>query len=329
MLSNKDISRINLYNLDMKAVIEVKNLVKKYAKAEVNAVDNVSFTVEPGEFFSLLGPNGAGKTTTISILTTILSKTGGSVHIVGHDIDREAKLVRRKIGIIFQNPSLDRNLTAEENIRFHAVLYGLYPYRATFTLMDAQYRKRVLELAEIVGIEKELFKPIKTYSGGMKRKLEIVRSLMHEPEVLFLDEPTTGLDPISRNNLWQYLTQVREKQHMTIFLTTHYLVEAEDADRVCIINHGKVTTLGTPADIKSRLIESYLLVDSKDRSALKKELADKKLDFTENKHIRVDLGNHEPAEVIQHMKTPLSFVRIHAPTLEEAYVELIETKNEK
>lgn len=231
-------------------IIEVKNLVKRYKKASVNAVNNVSFYVEEGAFFSLLGPNGAGKTTTISILTTLLSKTSGEMTIDGHDVEKEPEKVRSEIGVIFQNPSLDINLTAEENIRFHANLYNLYNYRPTFKMMDPKYQKTVKELAGIIGLKNDIFKPVKNLSGGMKRKLEIIRSLMHQPKVLFLDEPTTGLDPVSRKNLWTYLKEIRRKTGTTIFLTTHYLEEAEESDYVCIIDNGKVVAKGTPEEIK-------------------------------------------------------------------------------
>lgn len=233
-----------------KHVIEVKNLVKRYKKAKVNAVDGVSFYVEEGAFFSLLGPNGAGKTTAISILTTLLSKTSGEATINGFDVERQPGKVRQEIGVIFQNPSLDINLTAEENIRFHANLYNLYAYRPSFALMDPKYQKTVMNLAKVVGLNKDIFRPVKTLSGGMKRKLEIIRSLMHNPKVLFLDEPTTGLDPVSRKNLWQYLKEIRRKTKTTIFLTTHYLEEAEGSDYVCIIDNGKVVAKGTPEEIK-------------------------------------------------------------------------------
>src|SRR3990167_8038703 len=224
----------------MDSIISVKNLIKRYKKAEKNAVDDISFEVKEGEFFAFLGPNGAGKTTTISILTTTLSKSGGDVTIAGYDIDKQAAQVRRNVGIIFQNPSLDLNLTAEENIRFHSILYGIYPFAPSFNLMSSEYKKRVNELSQIIGLGKDIFKQIKTFSGGMKRKLEIIRSLMHKPKVLFLDEPTIGLDPISRRDLWKYIQSIRKKQSTTIFLTTHYLDEAEDADHICIINHGKI-----------------------------------------------------------------------------------------
>lgn len=231
-------------------IIEVKNLVKRYKKAKVNAVDDVSFHVNEGAFFSLLGPNGAGKTTTISILTTLLSKTSGKVEIAGYDVHKQPEKVRQVIGVIFQNPSLDINLTAEENIRFHANLYNLYSYRPSFSLMAEKYQKEVLRLAKVVGLNKDIFKPVKSLSGGMKRKLEIIRSLMHNPKVLFLDEPTTGLDPVSRKNLWQYLKEIREKTTTTIFLTTHYLEEAEGSDYVCIMDNGKIVAHGTPAELK-------------------------------------------------------------------------------
>ena len=231
-------------------IVEVENLVKRYKKSTTNAVDNVSFYVEEGAFFSLLGPNGAGKTTTISILTTLLSKTSGEVVIAGFDVEKEPEKVRQQIGVIFQNPSLDINLTAEENIRFHANLYNLYPYRPSFNLMSKKYQKTVMKLADVVGLKNDIFKPVKTLSGGMKRKLEIIRSLMHQPKVLFLDEPTTGLDPVSRKNLWEYLKEVRKTTGTTIFLTTHYLEEAEGSDYVCIIDNGKVVAKGTPEEIK-------------------------------------------------------------------------------
>jgi ABC-2 type transport system ATP-binding protein len=234
-------------------IIIVDHLVKRYKKADRNAVDDISFSVDKGQFFALLGPNGAGKTTTISILTTTLSPTSGKIAINGFDVNTHGKDVRRHIGIIFQNPSLDLNLTAEENIRFHALLYGLYPFAVTFESMPPSYQKKVVQLARIIGIEKDLHKPVKTFSGGMKRKLEIIRSLMHNPKVLFLDEPTTGLDPVSRKSLWEYLNRIRKTQKTTIFLTTHYLEEAEQADQVCIVNEGKIIYLGSPEDIKKQL----------------------------------------------------------------------------
>ncbi|MEN9328438.1 MAG: hypothetical protein RI947_1246 [Candidatus Parcubacteria bacterium] len=310
----------------MKHVIDVKHLVKQYNNSKERAVDDISFTVNEGEFFSLLGPNGAGKTTTISILTTTLSTTSGEVKIAGYDIDTQSTQIRQNIGVIFQKPSLDQNLTAEENIRLHAVLYGLYPFSPMYSMMPDSYKERVHELAELLDISKDLFKPIKTYSGGMKRKLEIVRSLMHNPKILFLDEPTTGLDPLSRRNLWEYLVDVRKREHTTIFLTTHYLEESENADQIAIINHGKIVMKGTPTEVKAHLVKGYVSIDvkPKDRSAVKAELTKMKVSFVEEEHIRIPVKDGEGARIVQSIKTPLTHLKVHTPSLEDAYLEIVE-----
>ncbi len=312
-------------------IITVRNLVKRYQKADKNAVDDITFHVEEGELFAFLGPNGAGKTTTISILTGSLSKTSGTVEVSGFNMDTDSQSIRQNIGIIFQNPSLDANLTGEENIRFHAVLYGLYPFRPTFSLMPISYQKRVNELAQILGIKKDIFKPTKTFSGGMKRKLEIVRSLMHKPKVLFLDEPTVGLDPISRNNLWEYLRTVREQDHMTIFLTTHYLEEAEGSDHTCIVNNGKIVAYGTPEQIKHDLVQQYVVLRAKESTKLEDEL--KKMKFRYSKsgtQFRVQLTDGKNIqELVQSIHTRLDTIKIHDPTLEEAYIEVVQDTNQK
>lgn len=311
----------------MSSVINVKNLIKKYRKASVNAVDDISFSVEEGEFFTLLGPNGAGKTTTISILNTTLNKTSGEVKFGKFEIDENPAEVRQQIGVIFQNPSLDSNLTAEENVRFHAVLYGLYPYKPTFSMMPASYQKKVEELAGVLGIQKEIHNPIKTFSGGMKRKLEIVRGLIHKPKILFLDEPTTGLDPMSRKNLWEYINEVRRNDKLTVFLTTHYLEEAERSNHICIIDDGKIVASGTPNQIKKNLVTEYLLIDSEDRKKLMKELQQKQIEFSEGDTIMIVLKNKSVQEIIQSITTKLNTIRVHAPTLEEAYLEIINKNN--
>ena len=306
-------------------MIRVQHLTKRYKKSSVAAVDDVSFDVEPGELFAFLGPNGAGKTTTISILTTMLSKTDGTVTIAGHDLDREATAVRRNIGIIFQNPSIDLHLSGEENIRLHVALYGTFPYRPVYRLMPAAYRERVERLAEVVGLGGELHKPLKTFSGGMKRKLEIVRSLMHRPGVLFLDEPTSGLDPVSRRDLWEYLREVRAADGTTIFLTTHYLEEAEGADRVCVIDHGRIAIIGTPAELKHQLLDRSIVVDAVDRTALRIELRALGLDPVDEPdgRLRVTYDDGTAQGIIAALRTPLSVLRVHEPSLEEAYVELL------
>jgi len=294
----------------------------------VRAVDGISFAVQPGEFFALLGPNGAGKTTTISILTTTLAPTSGRAVIDGHDIVREASAVRRIVGIIFQRPSLDMNLTAEENVRFHAILYGLYPYAPTYALMPAAYRDQVRELASLLGINEDIHKPVKTFSGGMRRKLEIVRSLIHRPKVLFLDEPTAGLDVPSRRALWDHLSTIRRESGTTIFLTTHYLEEAEEADHICIIDRGKVVSFGTPDDIKRDLVQEYMLVDADDRAGLREEPARLELPVSGNGPFKITLGGRGVHPVLRSIETPLSVVRTHAPTLEDAYLAIVTPKEE-
>jgi ABC-2 type transport system ATP-binding protein len=301
--------------------ISITGLRKSFGDNVV--LDGIDLSVPEGSVFALLGPNGAGKTTTISILTTTLAPTSGVATIDGHDIVREPAAVRRKVGIIFQRPSLDRNLTGEENVRFHAVLYGVYPYAPTYGLMPAAYRQQVEELAAIVGIGREVFAPIRTYSGGMSRKLEIVRSLIHRPKVLFLDEPTAGLDSPSRRGLWDYLDRVRRESNTTILLTTHYLEEAEQADRICIIDQGKVVSYGTPAAIKADLVEEYVIVDTDDRVILVAELERLGLPHSGPGPFRIALDGRGTHAVLKSIDTPLSVVQTHMPTLEDAYMEIV------
>lgn len=286
-------------------------------------MDGVSFDVRAGEFFALLGPNGAGKTTTISILTTTLVPTSGVVKIAGYDARREAAQVRRQVGIIFQTPSLDLNLSGEENIRFHAILYGLYPFRPAYRLMPGEYRRQVLELAGVLGMAEDVFRPVKKLSGGMKRKLEIIRGLLHRPRVLFLDEPTAGLDAASRRNLWEYLRRVRAEYDVTILLTTHNLDEAEQADRICILDHGRVVALGTPAEVKSQLLEEHLILDAADRDQLRAELHHLGVDFQETGHFEVRLKGRSAQQLLRGLKTELTVMRTHSPTLEDAYLRIL------
>jgi ABC-2 type transport system ATP-binding protein len=304
-------------------VIHVEQLVKRYRKAKRNAVDGINFDVGAGEFFALLGPNGAGKTTTLSILTTTLAPTSGRATIDGHDVASDAAAVRRKVGIIFQRPSLDRNLTGEENIRFHTILYGLYGYAPTYRLMAAGYRRQVEEAGKLLGLSREIFDPIRTYSGGMLRKLEIVRSLIHRPKVLFLDEPTAGLDAPSRRTLWDYLARVRRETRTTIVLTTHYLEEAEQADRICILNFGRVVATGTPSALKSELTGEYLLVDADDRPALLAELDRLHVPHDGSGPIRIPLDGRAAHPLLKSIESPLTVVRTHSPSLEDAYLEIV------
>ena len=224
----------------MRHVIEVQDLYRSYGDNE--AVRGVSFTVGEGEIFGFLGPNGAGKTTTIHMLCTLLRPSRGNALVGGHDVVREQEAVRRAIGMVFQEPSLDEQLTARENLRFHAMLYNMD--RPAFQ----QRSPLLLELVELLDRADDL---VKTFSGGMKRRLEVARGLLHQPRVLFLDEPTLGLDPQTRRHIWDYLRQLRDREQVTIFMTTHYMDEAENCDRVAIMDHGQIVALDTPSELKA------------------------------------------------------------------------------
>jgi ABC-2 type transport system ATP-binding protein len=223
-------------------MIEVKNLVKKFG--DFTAVNNISFSVKSGEIFAFLGPNGAGKTTTIKIFTTLLNSTAGSVLINGVNPEKEPNKARRAFGIIFQDPSLDDELTALENLVFHAVLYGVE---------KSLREKRIEELLRIVELYDRKDDLVKNFSGGMKRRLEIARGLLHHPHIIFLDEPTLGLDPQTRNHIWSYIKDLNKKEGITVFFTTHYMEEADRvADRIAIIDHGQIVAQGTPAELKEK-----------------------------------------------------------------------------
>ncbi len=223
-------------------IVEVDSLVKKYG--DFTAVKGISFDVKQGEIFGFLGPNGAGKTTTISMLATLLAPTSGKATIAGYDIESQRAEVRRSIGIVFQEPSLDDSLTAYENMDFHAVLYKI---------PRAERRKRIMRMLEMVQLDDRANEIVERFSGGMKRRLEIARGLLHTPRLLFLDEPTTGLDPQTRRYTWDYILRLREEENITIFLTTHYMEEAEFADRIVIMDHGEIVALDTPEGLKSQV----------------------------------------------------------------------------
>lgn len=224
------------------SIIEVKKLEKKFKS--FLAVDKISFEVEKGKVFAFLGPNGAGKTTTIRMLTTLLPPTSGHITINGLDPIKQQHEVRACFGIVFQDFSLDNELTALENLRFHSALYGVPKKLA---------EERIKHLLKLVDLTDRKDDFIKTYSGGMKRRLEIARGLIHHPKILFLDEPTLGLDPQTRNKMWDYIKDLNEEEGMTVFFTTHYMHEAEKyADKVAVIDHGKIIALGTVAELKKK-----------------------------------------------------------------------------
>jgi ABC-2 type transport system ATP-binding protein len=223
-------------------MIEVQHITKKFGN--FTAVDDVSFKVEAGEVFAFLGPNGAGKSTTIKMLTTLLRPTEGLIKLNGHNVTEDPAQTRRTLGIVFQDPSLDNELTAYENMQFHAILYGI---------PKKEYVPRIESLLNLVELYDRKDSYVKNFSGGMKRRLEIARGLLHHPKVLFLDEPTIGLDPQTRNHLWNYIKELNKKENVTVFLTTHHMEEVERmATRLAIIDHGKIIATGSIDDIKKQ-----------------------------------------------------------------------------
>lgn len=237
----------------METIITVNELSKKFG--ELTAVDNISFSVNTGEMFAFLGPNGAGKSTTIKMLTTLLQPTAGELMLSGFNVMKQQEAARKTFGIVFQDPSLDDELTAYENLQLHAALYSV---------PKQTMKQRSQELLTLVELWDRRDSKVKTFSGGMKRRLEIARGLLHHPKVLFLDEPTLGLDAQTRNLLWSYIEKLNAEENMTIFFTTHYLAEAEAvADRIAIIDHGKIVASGTAEELKQQtqtnnLEEAYL-----------------------------------------------------------------------
>jgi len=229
---------------EAKMMVEVNNLTKVY-KGDIKAVDGVSFAIDEGEVFGLLGPNGAGKTTTLHMLATVLKPTGGEARVNGFDVARQPGRVRGSIGIVFQDPSSDELLTGYENLKMHALMYGV---------PSSLRRKRIDEVLELVDLSGRRNELLKSYSGGMRRRLEIARGLLHRPKVLFLDEPTLGLDPQTREHIWEYIERLVEEEKLTIIITTHYMDEADRlCDRIAIVDHGKIVVLDTPDELKRGL----------------------------------------------------------------------------
>src|SRR3954453_11341140 len=234
-------------------MIEVDHLRKNFA--DVEAVRGVSFEVAPGEVFGFLGPNGAGKTTTINMLCTLAKPTSGRALVAGHDVVKERDAVRRNIGLVFQDPTLDGYLTAEQNLRLHAELYGVAP---------ALVAGRMQQMLEMVGLWDRRDATVMTFSGGMGRRLEIARGLMHSPRVLFLDEPTIGLDPQTRSSIWSYIRTLRETEEITIFMTTHYMDEAEFCDRIAIMDQGEIVALDSPETLKASVGADRVRIETDD-----------------------------------------------------------------
>lgn len=296
------------------AVVEVRDLKKTY-KGGIRAVRGVSFEMEEGEIFGFLGPNGAGKTTTIKMLTTLLRPTEGSARVAGFDVAAEPNRVRESIGVVFQEPALDNRLTGKENLDFHARLYGLG---------GLERKKRIDEVLSLVGMGKFQNTVVMKYSGGMKRRLELARGLMHKPRVLFLDEPTLGLDVQTRRRIWEYIERVRKEENMTILLTTHYMDEAEKVcDRVAIMDDGRILKEGTPEGLMSGISEGGVIVVQTGKRIGKipgVEKTVKKGKFTE---LKVGKRKDIPGVVKQLLKDHyLEELSIRKPSLEDVFVKL-------
>ena len=296
-------------------MINVRDLVRHFGARE--AVTGVSFQVAEGEVFGFLGPNGAGKTTTINMLCTLLRPTGGTATVNGFDVVRQRSAVRRSIGLIFQQPTLDESLSAEWNLRFHAYAHGL----------PAQVReRRIRELLTLVELSDRRTGSVRTFSGGMKRRLEIARGLLHHPRVLFLDEPTLGLDPQTRRRIWEYLAGLRARENLTIFLTTHYMDEADHCDRIAIIDHGRIMALDTPESLKRGVGGDLITITTPNTHLVARELgarygvtplvADGRVSF------HVPAGETFLPAFVRSFGHPLDAIGLRRPTLDDVFLHL-------
>lgn len=297
-------------------IIEVKNLVKKF-KVLV-AVDNITFSVKEDEIFGFLGPNGAGKTTTINMICTLLSKTSGEIILNGYDVAVERNKIRSCIGIVFQDPSLDDRLTALENLYFHGLLYNI---------PRSELKKRSEEVLEMVDLISRKDSLVMTYSGGMRRRLEIARGLLHYPKVLFLDEPTLGLDPQTRNKIWDYIVKLKKKKKITIFLTSHYMEETEICDRIAIIDHGKIIALDSPDNLKKIIGGDIITILSENNDKLKEyinETAGSETHELEEGRIRFEVKDSSSfiPEFVKNSPVKILSISARKPTLNDVFLDL-------
>jgi ABC-2 type transport system ATP-binding protein len=299
----------------MAPIIEVVGLAKDFRGFV--AVDRISFTVQPGEIFGFLGPNGAGKTTTVRMLCTLTRPSAGAATVAGHDVVREQDEVRRSIGIIFQDPSLDDRLTARENLRFHGMVYKV-PRDAL-----KQRIENALQWMDLAERGNDL---VRNFSGGMKRRLEIARGLLHEPRVYFLDEPTLGLDPQTRNRIWERLLTLRRERQMTLFLTTHYMDEAEYCDRIAIIDHGRIVALDTPASLKAQVHGDCIRLSTGDNERAAAEVRERYgtevVVEERGLHFEVKDGAEFVPKLVRELSVPVLSVSVHPPTLDDVFLKL-------
>ncbi|HLQ61186.1 MAG TPA: ATP-binding cassette domain-containing protein [Candidatus Acidoferrales bacterium] len=296
-------------------MIEVQELARTFGAIE--AVRGVSFEVEEGEVFGFLGPNGAGKTTTINMLCTLLRPSRGSARVNGYDVARQRSDVRRSIGLVFQHPTVDEYLSAEQNMRFHGYAYGI----------PASVREqRIKDLLTMVELYDRRKGGVRAYSGGMKRRLEIARGLLHHPRVLFLDEPTLGLDPQTRRHIWNYLHELRRQEHLTIFMTTHYMDEAENCGRIAIIDHGRIVALDTPDGLKDAVGGDLVTLSSPDNAAAAAEVRDRYQVETviQDGEVRFHVAAGEAflPDFVRSFSQRLLSVGLRRPTLEDVFLTL-------
>ncbi|MGH2906382.1 MAG: ATP-binding cassette domain-containing protein [Solirubrobacterales bacterium] len=294
--------------------IRVDDLAKNYD--EVEAVRGVSFEVAAGEVFGFLGPNGAGKSTTINMLCTLTTPTGGSAQVAGHDIVAERDDVRRHIGLVFQDQTLDPNLTGLQNLRMHAELYGVQK-----DLVDP----RMEQVLRMVGLWERKDQQVMTYSGGMRRRLEIARGLTHSPRVLFLDEPTVGLDPQTRASIWGYIRELKENEDITIFMTTHYMDEAEFCDRIAIMDHGEIVAIDNPDALKSAVGVDTVRIHTEDDDAAITRLADQfGIEATISEGavtFGVESGEEFVPRLFAELGIPIKAVNVNRPTLDDVFMK--------
>jgi len=294
-------------------IIEVHNFTKTYG--DQVAVDNISFDVDEGSVFAFLGPNGAGKTTTISTLCTILEKTSGVLKIAGHDVNADQAKVRRDIGIVFQESILDNNLTVHENLALHCEFY---------MVPEEEIRERIGFALDLVGLLDWQKAMVKSLSGGMKRRVEIARGLVHFPKVLFLDEPTTGLDPQTRANIWDYICTVQKQKNMTIFMTTHYMDEAEICDKVAIIDHGKIVAFNTPSQLKHMHTSDVVKIKTSDAVGLREYLGKNEIPYSEKENLfMVRSGSIAMTlEMLSQRKDSIIDFEVHKGTLNDVFIAI-------
>ena len=296
-------------------MIKLENLKKSYGSLE--ALRGVTLNVEQGETFALLGPNGAGKTTVINILCTLLRASSGKASVNSIDCAKDAMGVRSSIGLVFQEVTLDNELTAYENLKFHCYLYNMDRH-----LTD----ERITEMLGVVGLVDKAEDFVKTFSGGMKRRLEIARGLLHRPKVLFLDEPTLGLDPQTRNRLWDYILDLRKRDGTTIFLTTHYMDEAENADRIAIIDHGKLVAVDTPGKLKKMVSKDIICVKTENNDDAAEEIKQHyRIDVRhdgEGITFEVDNGEEFLPPFIKEFSTRILSVSLRHPSLDDVFLKL-------